>query len=202
MDANVKRRRSWSNERGGVSSTWINTEERAGASTFCEKQYSRVADTRRTLSTVDPSCKGPKVGTGSPSLFAGVLLHPHLEEGCESPTDRERRIVKSRARRALPVPACLMHFSFIFVPWHIRIYTRGTLPFTRFRVEKSRVYYLWSRVSLFLYIIFLYFIPISSPHLWYVFTWYIALTINLFSFGYLQISINVKFFILRLVIWF
>jgi len=54
MDANVKRRRGLV-ERGGVSSTWINTEEQAGASTFCEKQYSRAADTRRTLSTVDPS---------------------------------------------------------------------------------------------------------------------------------------------------
>ncbi|KYQ58814.1 hypothetical protein ALC60_02462 [Trachymyrmex zeteki] len=116
MDANVKRRRGWSNERGGVSSTWINTEERAGASTFREKQYSRVANTRRTLSTVDPSCKDPKVGTGSSLLSAGVLLRPHFEGGCESPADWERRIVRSRARRALPAPACLMNFSFIFVP--------------------------------------------------------------------------------------
>ncbi|TGZ39754.1 Anion exchange protein [Temnothorax longispinosus] len=57
----LKRRRGWSDERGGVSSTWINTEERAGASTFCEKQYSRAADTRRTLSP--PSilpCKGSR----------------------------------------------------------------------------------------------------------------------------------------------
>lgn len=55
--------------RRGVSSTWINTEERTGASTFCYKQYSRAADTRCTLlHRVGPSCKGPRVDTGTSSL--------------------------------------------------------------------------------------------------------------------------------------
>lgn len=163
----AKRRRGWSNE-WGVSSTWINTEERAGASTFCEKQYSRAADTRRTLSTVDPSCKSPRVGTEKPSLPAGILLRPHLTGGCESPADRERRILRSRARRALPAPACPMHFSFIFVPWYIRvIHTRGTLRFVRSRVKESRVSYLWSRFSflssdtVILYLLYFYF---TFPH--------------------------------------
>lgn len=105
--------------RRGVSSTWINTEERASASTFCYEQYSRAADTRRTLlHRVGPSCKGPRVDTGTPSLHADVVLRrPRLAGGCDSPVDRERRILRSRARRALPVPACSMHFSFIFIPW-------------------------------------------------------------------------------------
>lgn len=175
----AKRRRGWSNERGGVSSTWINTEERAGASTFCEKQYSRAADTRRTLSIVDPSCKSPRVGTGWPSLPAGVLLRPHFTGGCESPADQERRILRSRARRALPAPACPMNFSFIFVPWYIRvIHMRGTLRFACPRIKKSRVCYLWSRFFLFSFDTVLYFCTFISLFPIFVICVYLMCCIN------------------------
>lgn len=49
-----------------------------------------------------------------------VVLRPCPAGGCESSVDREGRILRSRARRVLPVPAYSMHFSFIFIPWYIR----------------------------------------------------------------------------------
>lgn len=138
--------------RRGVSSTWINTEERAGASTFCYEQYSRAADTRRTLlHRVGPSCKGPRVDTGTPSLPADVVLRPRPAGGCESPVDREGRILRSR--RALPVPACSMHFSLIFIPWYIRRdTTRETLLDLFARVwQDLRAYTLFILRCLFSY---------------------------------------------------
>lgn len=111
----------------------------AGASTFCYEQYSRAADTRRTLlHRVGPSCRGPRVDTGTPSLPADVVLRPRPAGGCESSVDRGGRILRSRARRALLVPACSMHFSFIFIPWHIR----GNTPHTR-----EALFDLFARVS-------------------------------------------------------
>lgn len=139
--------------RRGVSSTWINTEERAGASTFCYEQYSRAADTRRTLlHRIGPSCKGPRVDTGTPSLPADVVLGPRPAGGCESPVDREGRILRSRARRALSVPACSMHFSLIFIPWYTRRdTTREALLDLFARVKRSMcVYIVYSLLLLFI----------------------------------------------------
>ncbi|XP_011268907.2 electroneutral sodium bicarbonate exchanger 1 isoform X13 [Camponotus floridanus] len=126
--------------RRGVSSTWINTEERAGASTFCYEQYSRAADTRRTLlHRVGPSCKGPRVDTGTPSLPADVVLRPRPAGGCESPVDREERILRSRARRALLVSrllnALFSHLHSVIHPE--RHNTRDALGFVCSRVTRS-----------------------------------------------------------------
>lgn len=138
MDA-TRRRRGWSNKRGGVSSTWINTGERAGASTSREKQYSRAADTRRTLSTVASVLRSEARG-----LTRGRhrSLRPRPAGRCDSPADRERRILSSRARRALLASACPMHFSFIFVPWHIRGHTREVHYDLFARVRESLVRYI------------------------------------------------------------
>lgn len=162
MDA-TKRRRGWSNERGGVSSTWINTEERAGASTSREEQYSRAADTRRTLSTVGPSFRGPRADTGTSSFSSSS---PRAGR-CDSPVDRERRILSSRARRALPTSTCPFYFSFIFVPWHIRGHTRGTLRFLRSRVEESHAlsFLLLYFRAMYYYINTFFYLSVSVIHL-------------------------------------
>lgn len=66
-----------------MSSTWINTEERAGASTFLERSSilaprTRVARSPPRRSVVQSSAKGLTRGTGSrclcPSSFGGDLL--------------------------------------------------------------------------------------------------------------------------------